>query len=113
MRNRYEYEMLGFNFRLTDVMAAIGIATLGRMDEATRRRTSNAAYLSAHSQRSGDAVVKEGRTHVWHQYTIRLPHGVDRNEVAHRLGQAGIWDRRVLSPWRPPFPHISRPRLER
>ena len=107
MRNRYEYEMLGFNFRLTDVMAAIGIAQLGRIDEATRRRTSNAAYLSAHLSGVVTPVVKEGRTHVWHQYTIRLPHGVDRNEVAHRLGQAGIGTGVFYPRGAHRFPHIQ------
>jgi dTDP-4-amino-4,6-dideoxygalactose transaminase len=90
MRNRYEYEMLGYNFRLTDVLAAIGLAQLGRMEEATRRRSSNAAYLTAHLRGVVTPVVKEGREHVWHQYTITLPQGTDRQDVIHRLADDGI-----------------------
>lgn len=90
MRNRYEYEMLGYNFRLTDVHAAIGIAQLGRIDESTRRRRSNAGYLNSHLNGVGVPVVKEGREHVWHQYTVMLPEGTDRDEVVRRLGRQGI-----------------------
>jgi dTDP-4-amino-4,6-dideoxygalactose transaminase len=90
MRNRYEYEMLGYNFRLTDVLAAIGLAQLGRMEEATRRRRSNASYLSAHLRGVRTPFEKEGREHVWHQYTIKLPSGADRQETIRRLGEDGI-----------------------
>jgi perosamine synthetase len=90
MRNRYEYEMLGYNYRLTDVLAAIGLAQLGRMDEATRRRRSNAAYLSAHLRGVRTPSVKEGREHVWHQYTIALPPGAQRQDAMRRLSQDGI-----------------------
>lgn len=90
MRDRYEYEMLGYNFRLTDVLAAIGLAQLGRMEEATRRRRSNASYLSAHLRGVGTPIVKEGREHVWHQYTVRLPQGADRQDTMRRLAKDGI-----------------------
>jgi perosamine synthetase len=90
MRNRYEYEMLGYNFRLTDVLAAIGLAQMGRMEEATRRRRSNASYLNAHLRGVRTPVVKANRDHVWHQYTIALPHGADRQDAIHRLAEHGI-----------------------
>jgi perosamine synthetase len=106
MRNRYEYEMLGYNFRLTDVLAAIGLAQIGRMEEATRRRISNAAYLSAHLRGVATPVMKEGRSHVWHQYTIRLPQGTDRHDVAHRLGEAGIGTGVFYPLGAHRFPHI-------
>jgi dTDP-4-amino-4,6-dideoxygalactose transaminase len=107
MRNRYEYEMLGYNFRLTDVLAAIGLAQLGRMAEATRRRGSNAAYLSAHLRGVGTPVVKEGREHVWHQYTIRLPEGVDRQEAVRRLGEDGIGTGVFYPRGAHHFPHVQ------
>jgi dTDP-4-amino-4,6-dideoxygalactose transaminase len=107
MRNRYEYEMLGYNFRLTDVLAAIGVAQLGRLEEATRRRRSNAGYLSAHLRGVGIPVVKEGREHVWHQYTVRLAHGVDRSDVVRRLSAAGIGTGVFYPLGAHRFPHIQ------
>jgi perosamine synthetase len=106
MRNRYEYEMLGYNFRLTDVLAAIGLAQLGRLDEVTRRRRSNAAYLNDHLRGVETPVVKEGRDHVWHQYTVRLPQDLDRSDVAHRLSIAGIGTGVFYPLGAHRFPHI-------
>jgi dTDP-4-amino-4,6-dideoxygalactose transaminase len=107
MRNRYEYEMLGYNFRLTDVLAAIGLAQLGRMEEATRRRRSNAGYLNAHLRGIGTPVVKEGRDHVWHQYTVRLPQALDRQETVRRLGEDGIGTGVFYPLGAHRFPHVQ------
>ncbi len=89
MRARYAYETLGYNLRMTDLHAAIGRVQLGRMDELTRRRQEHARTLT----RSLTSVVAPleafDRTHVWHQYTVRLPDR-DRDEAARRLGEAGI-----------------------
>src|SRR5712691_5152373 len=90
MRERYQYEMLGYNFRLNDVLAAIGIAQLDRMPEATRRRRANARFLNAEIESVATPVVKEGREHVWHQYTVRMPEGMDRDDAVKRLDAAGI-----------------------
>ena len=106
MRNRYEYEMLGYNFRLTDVHAAIGLAQLGRMGEATRRRRSNAAYLNAHLRGLLTPVVKEGREHVWHQYTVTLPAEVDRDAAVSRLTQDGIGTGVFYPRGAHRFPHV-------
>ena len=90
MRKRYEYEMLGYNFRLTDVLAAIGLAQLDRLPEAMRRRRDNASFLSDQIESVVTPVIKEGRDHVWHQYTIRLPDGADRDAALAKLARAGI-----------------------
>jgi dTDP-4-amino-4,6-dideoxygalactose transaminase len=90
MRQRYQYEMLGYNFRLNDVLAAIGIAQLERLPESTRRRRANARFLSAQLESVIVPKVKEGREHVWHQYTVRLPDGMDRERAVKQLSAAGI-----------------------
>ncbi|HEY2599249.1 MAG TPA: DegT/DnrJ/EryC1/StrS family aminotransferase [Candidatus Dormibacteraeota bacterium] len=107
MRNRYEYEMLGYNFRLTDLLAAIGIVQLGRLEETTRRRRSNADYLNAHLRGVRTPVVKEGRDHAWHQYTVMLPKGVDRSDVVRRLSAAGIGTGVFYPLGAHRFPHIQ------
>ncbi|MBM4431649.1 MAG: DegT/DnrJ/EryC1/StrS family aminotransferase, partial [Chloroflexi bacterium] len=42
MRKRYYHEVLGYNFRLTDIQAAIGLAQLGKLPEWTAKRIANA-----------------------------------------------------------------------
>lgn len=90
MRKRYQYEALGYNFRLNDVLAAIGHAQLDRMPEATRRRRANAKFLNEQIESAATPRVKEGRDHVWHQYTVRLPEGTDRDDAIARLERAGV-----------------------
>ena len=71
---RYLHEMLGFNLRMTDIAAAIGIVQLGRLDKFTKDRQINAGILSdGLKEISGlvTPVTKEGCSHVFHQYTIR------------------------------------------
>ena len=106
MRDRYRYETLGYNFRLTDVMAAIGVVQFQRLGEATRIRRSNAATLSAALKNVSIPVVKEGREHVWHQYTVRLEKGTDRAAVVKQLQEAGIGTGVFYPLGAHRFPHI-------
>ncbi len=88
--DRYRHEMLGYNLRMSDVHAAIGLAQLARLADYTRRRQQNARYLTEHLR---DVVqtpeVQDGYTHVYHQYTIRIPDG-RRDEVAAALRERGV-----------------------
>jgi perosamine synthetase len=108
MRKRYEYEMLGYNFRLTDVLAAIGLAQLQRMPEATRRRRINASFLNAEIESVITPTVKEGRDHVWHQYTVRLPEGADRDDALKSLADAGVGTGIFYPNGAHKFPHVRK-----
>jgi dTDP-4-amino-4,6-dideoxygalactose transaminase len=90
MRSRYVYEGLGFNYRLTDVSASIARVQLRHLDEVIGQRQENAAFLSGAIRSVRTPQVAEGRGHVWHQYTVRLNKGRDRDEAVHRLAEAGI-----------------------
>ena len=90
---RFESVELGFNYRLTELQAALALVQLGRLPETTAKRRRNAAYLSAHL--SGvilpPAPVEPGAM-VWHQYTIRVPRGAcgPRDALAAGLRQRDI-----------------------
>jgi perosamine synthetase len=77
MERQYENEVVGFNVRMTDIHAAIGRVQLGRIDEWTATRQRNAAFLDAHLRGVVTPAVRDGATHVYHQYTIRVPHDRD------------------------------------
>lgn len=88
-RERYQHEILGYNFRLTDIQAAIGLAQLARLEELTARRIANADYLSRNlPDHVVTPKVRLGNRHVFHQYTIRVREG--RDEMARRLREAGV-----------------------
>ena len=87
---RYLHEMLGFNLRMTDICAAIGLVQLGKLDDYTARRQENARKLTEGLQDIEGIscpVVKKGSTHVFHQYTIRTN---KRDELADFLNSEGI-----------------------
>lgn len=90
MRRRYYYDMLGYNFRMTDIHAAVGIAQLARLEASTQKRMENAAYLSARIESVVTPTVREGYGHVWHQYTIRVDRGRDRDAAVQQLADNGV-----------------------
>jgi len=97
MKRRYYHDMLGYNFRLSDLHAAIGLVQMDRLAAATAKRRENAAYLSAHLRGVRVPTVKPGYEHVWHQYTIRVNRdpaqgrGVsDRDAAVQQLSAAGV-----------------------
>lgn len=95
MRVRYQYEVAGHNYRLTDLQAAVGLPQMRRLHERTEARRRNAAGLSERlSGIEGLSLPTEiqGRLHVWHQYTVRVTGDArcDRDAVVEGLGAAGI-----------------------
>ncbi len=90
MRVRYHHEILGYNFRMTDIHAAIGLAQMDRLEELTEKRRLNASYLSGHIESVITPTVRPGHNHVWHQYTIRVDGARDRDAAVRQLTNAGI-----------------------
>ncbi len=90
MQRRYHHEILGYNFRMTDVHAAIGLAQINRLDELTTAREKNAAYLNEHITSVVTPAVRPDVRHVWHQYTIRVDGGRDRDAAVATLREAGV-----------------------
>lgn len=95
MRERYRYEMVGYNYRLTDLQAAVGLPQIAHVDELAARRRANAEVLDdglADLPGLHVPVQHEGRRHVFHQYTIRLDDEApaSRDELAAQLNARGI-----------------------
>ena len=76
MRRRYYHDELGYNFRMTDVHAAIGLAQIQKLERFNEARIANARFLSKNLGGVVTPVVPEGYKHVFHQYTIRVPYGL-------------------------------------
>lgn len=75
MRRRYYHDELGFNFRMTDVHAAIGLAQIKKLEMFNSIRRANATYLSGSLKGVVIPFEPEGCQHVYHQYTVRVPDG--------------------------------------
>ena len=89
---RYEHVTLGYNFRMTDIAAAIGVVQLKRLEEFNEKRIENAEYLTEHIN-SIEGIeppyVAENIRHVFHQYTVRVADG-KRDELKEFLNNEGV-----------------------
>jgi dTDP-4-amino-4,6-dideoxygalactose transaminase len=90
MRARYQFEILGFNYRMTDLNAAIGLVQLDKLPGGIdRRRVIAARYDEAFAGLPiRTPIVPEGRTHVYHQYVLDI--GPARDQVLAALRDAGV-----------------------
>jgi len=86
---RYYHDILGYNFRLTDLHAAVGLAQLRKLEQFNAIRQQNAEFLNQHLQNVITPQVPAGQTHAWHQYTIRLTH-TDRDSAIEKLKAQGV-----------------------
>ncbi len=90
---RYRTDLLGYNFRMTEITAAIGLAQLAKLDAANERRRANAAWLNDHLEGITPPVECAGARHVYHQYTVRVPAeggAVARDRLQTRLRERDI-----------------------
>ncbi|MDR1119140.1 MAG: DegT/DnrJ/EryC1/StrS aminotransferase family protein [Bifidobacteriaceae bacterium] len=83
MAKQYANELIGFNQRMTDIHAAIGREQLKKLAAWTARRQANAAFLSANLRGVAVPPTRPGATHVYHQYTVRVPE--DRDGMVRAL----------------------------
>jgi perosamine synthetase len=103
--NWVHHDRLGFNYRLSEVQAALGVAQLERLDEllGARRRAADlyterlAALDSGAPAGEGepDGLVlpcsdREPERRSWFIYAVRLPSGADRDAVVGDLAQRGV-----------------------
>jgi perosamine synthetase len=95
---RYEYLELGYNFRMTDMAAALGRVQLSRLAGFQAARRDNAAFYGAElAGIPGLAlpIVPAGAVHAYHQYSVLIderavPSGADRDAVRAALAADGV-----------------------
>lgn len=92
---RYEYLDLGYNYRLTDICAAIGVKQLAKADTFNQKRIENAKKLAEGLMGIEGIILpktKEGSKHVFHQFTIRITEefGATREDLQNFLSAQGI-----------------------
>jgi len=101
-RERYTHGVLGYNYRMTDLAAAIGLCQLKKLDEFNSKRIKNAQFLTKEIEKVEGLVpphVMPNIKHVFHQYTIRVTEdfGMSRDELKRKLRERGV-DARVYYP---------------
>jgi dTDP-4-amino-4,6-dideoxygalactose transaminase len=89
MEKRYENEVVGFNTRMTDIHAAIGRVQVTKVQGWTAQRQANAKFYDENLKGVVTPYVGAGASHVYHQYTIRIP-GHNRDEFAAEMLKRGV-----------------------
>lgn len=94
-RQRYFHEILGYNYRMTDIAAAIGLCQLGKLEEFNSKRIENAKFLTRGLSGIKGLIppsIKSNTQHVFHQYTVRITQdfGIPRDELRQKLMNKGI-----------------------
>ena len=86
----YEHNRLGYNYRMTDIAAAIGLEQLKKLPKFNEKRRKNAEYYNENLD-GIDGIeipyVLENVKHVYHQYTIKC---ADRESIINRLREKEI-----------------------
>jgi perosamine synthetase len=84
----------GFNFRMSNVLAALGIRQLEKLERMNAARQHHAAALSeglgVYQDDLDLPVTHPQATHVWQMYTVKLHEGIDRIAFLKYLREQGI-----------------------
>ncbi len=90
--NNYNYSIFGYNYRMTDIQAAIAIEQLKKLDIFNAKRIKNASLLTKGLSLFDwikTPTVKPGYKHVFHQYTITVEPEI-RNKLLTYLNNNGV-----------------------
>jgi dTDP-4-amino-4,6-dideoxygalactose transaminase len=101
----YAYEVVGFNYRMTEMAAAIGMVQLAALEARNERRREHARQLTAGLRDLPWMAVPgepAGFRHVYHQYTIRTRER--RDDLSRHLTESGIASRVYYPKLRPHTP---------
>ncbi|VVC03402.1 Aspartate aminotransferase [Candidatus Bilamarchaeum dharawalense] len=88
---KYLHTELGYNYRMTNIAAAIGICQLKKLDRWNGERRKNAKYLDGKLKDIRGLTVPyvaPHNEHVYHQYVVKL--GKDRDKIKEELATKGV-----------------------
>ncbi len=95
-----DHDRLGFNYRLSDIACALGIAQLARLQEMLAGRARVAGLyreaLADEQALSLPCPDSAGDVRGWFVFVVQLPHGVDRDATVRALAAAGIQSKPYL-----------------
>jgi perosamine synthetase len=95
-----DHDRLGFNYRLSDIACAVGIAQMARLEGMLQVRALVAGhYREALADIEGLELPCEdhdGDRRGWFVFVVQLPHGVDRDATVRRLLELGVQSKPYL-----------------
>jgi perosamine synthetase len=100
-----DHDRLGFNYRMSELQAALGVAQLERLDQMLADRARVAGWyrealadLAADTGLTLPCADRGDERRGWFVFVVQVPHGVDRDGVLRGLRAAGIDGKPYLPP---------------
>lgn len=96
-----QYIDLGYNWRMSSMVAGLGISQLRKLDKIIHMRKENAKFLSSRLSKHSQIQVPNpppGYDHIFQMYTIRLPDEKIRNQLHQFLTEKRIFSKVYFSP---------------
>ncbi|HEU4599543.1 MAG TPA: DegT/DnrJ/EryC1/StrS family aminotransferase [Solirubrobacterales bacterium] len=104
-----DHDRLGFNYRLSDLAAALGVAQVEKLDSLLERRAALARMyeerLAAIEGLRTPIAGRDAELRSWFVYAVRLPRDADRDAAIARLAERGVAAKAYL-PCIHLFPHL-------
>ena len=88
-----EMQLLGYNYRLTDIQCALGLSQLKKLEYfVSKRREIVFRYNEAFNNNAAVKIppVTPNINPSWHLYVIRLQNGIDKNSIVNHLNSKGV-----------------------
>jgi len=87
-----EAHVAGFNYRMCDILAAVGVVQLSKLEAMNQKRKEHAEYLNSRLPTNylSTPFTPEYSEHVYQMYTILLEEGVDRPKFIRSLRKKGV-----------------------
>lgn len=96
--NRYYHSVIGYNYRLTNIQAAIALGQLETLGQRLVAHKRIGDYYRARLSEFETQDTYENTTRVDWLFALLVPEGVDRDRVAERMKEKGIETRPVFIP---------------
>jgi len=92
---KYHHVILGYNYRMSEITAAVGSVQLRKLDKSNKKRRENADLLTRGIGKISGLTapyVKDNVRHVFYQYVVRVEDGysMGREKLAERLRERGV-----------------------
>lgn len=93
--HRYHHIVLGYNYRMTDIQAALGLTQLKRLDWIIKRKAKAAEYYAEHlselaNGKVGSPHVAPYATHTYMLYPVRFQSKCERDLTSRRFAESGV-----------------------
>lgn len=89
-----DHQYLGYNYRMDEMSAALGIVQLKRLPVMLKKRQQIASWYHAEFAKYPDLLAfpqtAKGNTHTWFVYVVELAPNINRDQVMAQLGKEGI-----------------------